>query len=102
MNHEFIWLNQDRQYLLLDNGTWYDSSINFSYELGDNFLIGKIVDKKSYDQYVEEFPEVKNIKNHSQTDFVNGILVRAIVDGEIAYNYNPNRSLLNLEGDLRD
>ena len=101
-SHEFLWLNQNRQYLLLNTGAWHDASVSFAYKPGENFLNGHIERILPFADYVEEFPEVKDTEKKSLGDFINGLLVRGVSEGKVIYNHNPYRPSLNMEGDLSD
>lgn len=100
--HEFLWLNANRQYVLLNTGAWHDASTSFQYSIGDTFLNGHIERILSFADYVEEFPEVKDTEKKSLGDFVNGLLVRTVSEGRVIYNHNPHRPSLNMDGDLSD
>lgn len=103
-NHEFLWLNNKRQYLLLENDTWYDSNANYTYEENDIFLGRKIKRILDYDKYVEEFPEVSNIEQKYKSTFINGIFLRTYNGNQVLYNYDNTRQHLgtNKEEDIRD
>lgn len=57
--HEIMHLNSSCVYLRV-NDTWYDASNGFTYEIGDPFLIGRVEEILSYEEYTERFPESKN------------------------------------------
>jgi hypothetical protein len=101
-SHEFIWLNQNRQYVLLNTGTWHDASTVFSYDHGQRFLNGKIERILPYQDYVEEFPEVKKQEPRSLGDFANRLFVRTVIDGSVIYNHNEKRMSLNMDSDISD
>lgn len=57
--HEIMYLNPSRTYLRVDD-TWYDNPNSFTYSIGESFLIGRIAEILSYDEYRERFPESKS------------------------------------------
>jgi len=56
--HEILYLNSSRTYVRVGN-TWYDNSSSFEYNKGEAFLIGKIEEVLSYEEYTKQYPESK-------------------------------------------
>lgn len=104
MNHEFLWLNNKRQYLLLDNGTWYDASVNFVYKPGDLFLTGKVQEILSYEDYIDRFPEVQKIDCKYESNSISGIYARLTNHGVVLYNYDNRKPITrwNRDEDIQD
>lgn len=105
MTHEIMFLNSKRQFLLLDNDTWYDANQSFHYQEGDSFLTGKVKEVLTYEDYTNRFPESSRVELKSMpSDFSSGIFMRCVKNGLVAYNYDPKKQALhlNINEDLRD
>lgn len=105
MTHEIMFLNSKRQFLLLDNNTWYDANQSFSYSEGDSFLNGKVKQVMTYEEYIDNFPEVNKVELKSvPSDFSSAIFMRCVKNGVVTYNYDPKKQTLhvNLNEDLKD
>jgi hypothetical protein len=105
MNHEITFLNSKRQFLLLDNDTWYDANTAYTYYEEDPFLIGKVKQVMNYEEYTSAFPEASKIELKSAvSDFSSGVFIRCIKSGVVTYNYDSRKTMLNLNSseDLRD
>lgn len=60
MQHQILYLNSSRTYVLVE-GTWYDTRSDFNPSVGSNFLLGKIEQILSYEEYKEAYPESNNV-----------------------------------------
>ena len=56
--HETLYLNSNRAYVRVSD-TWYDSRADYDLKVGDPFLIGRIEQILSYEEYIKTFPESK-------------------------------------------
>jgi hypothetical protein len=54
--HEILHLNPSRIYIRVGE-TWYDSRADFGHKIGDPFLIGRVEEILSYEEYTDLFPE---------------------------------------------
>lgn len=54
--HEILYLNPTRAFIRVGD-TWYDSRADFDHKIGDPFLIGRVEEILSYDEYTNLFPE---------------------------------------------
>lgn len=60
MQHQILYLNSSRAYVLVE-GTWYDTRSDFNPSVGNNFLLGKIDKVLSYKEYKEAYPDSNNV-----------------------------------------
>jgi hypothetical protein len=104
MNHEFLWLNEKRQYLLLDNDTWYDANLSYFYNVGDVFANCKVKEILTYEEYVSRYPETLNTDCKYQSVFISGIYIRTVINGVVCYNVDirKQKTHWNMEADISD
>lgn len=55
MQHEILYLNESRVYVRVDD-TWYDTNKNLEPKVGAPFLLGRIAEVLSYDEYHNLYP----------------------------------------------
>jgi hypothetical protein len=87
--HEILHLNRNRSYVKVGD-TWYDTHIDLYPQVGANFLMGKIEQVLSYDDYTNQYPESKQEIYPEITDkTISGGYLRRVIDGVVEYAVNP-------------
>lgn len=89
MKHEILYLNSKRSYVRVED-TWYDAHVDLLPEIGQTFLLGKIEEVLSYEQYVNTYPEVKDeIYPYIADKTISKGFIRKVVDKVVKYGINP-------------
>lgn len=55
MQHEILYLNENRVYVRVGD-TWYDTNKEFDPKVGAPFLLGKISEVLTFDDYISLYP----------------------------------------------
>jgi hypothetical protein len=89
MKHEVLFLNPGRTYVRV-NDTWYDTHKDSNPEIGQGFLIGKVEEILSYEEYKGKYPESKTEIYSEVTDkTISGGYLRRVLDNMVKYAVNP-------------
>lgn len=105
--HEVLFLNDNRSYVLVGD-TWYDTHRDLAPQVGQSFLIGKIDQVLSYDEYKASYPESKEEIYFQVTDkTISGGFLRRVVgsntenshyDKLVRYAVNPAQPQVGSKG----
>lgn len=108
--HEVLFLNPKRGYVRVDN-TWYDTIADFHLQVGEQFLLGKVEEVLSYDEYTNQYPESKNemgakvLEKTSHGGAVRKVSTRTDMTRFVEYAANPQQLVMNAllnDNDLAD
>ena len=89
--HQILHLNSSRTYVFV-NEAWYDTRADFVPEVGQNFLDGRIEKVLSYQEYIEQFPNIKTkdeIYPFISDKTVQRGYIRRVINGVVTYAVNP-------------
>lgn len=89
MRHEILYLNSRRTYVRVSE-TWYDTNRYLYPEVNQPFLIGRIEEILSYEEYVNTYPESKDeIYPFVADKTVSTGYLRKVIDKQVKYAVNP-------------
>lgn len=89
MRHEILYLNKGRSYVRVGE-TWYDTNTDLYPKLDQPFLLGRIEEILSYEDYSEKYPESKDeIYPYIIDKTVSGGYIRKVIDKQVKYAVNP-------------
>lgn len=89
MKHEIMHLSSKRSYVRVED-TWYDTHVDLLPEVGQVFLLGRIEEVLSYQEYTNTYPEVKDeIYPFVADKTLSGGFLRKVVDRVVKYGINP-------------